>query len=263
MISYAFIDLDGLVISGGTKGVLPDGAIELPAGFDISNLTQIYYENGEWLTRPQLPLPVATETGFNLDVLPEGCSVRIIDQGDSSELNITPTESDYQLPENGEWEVVVSGPVPFLESRLKIKRGTGSPIINDYQLRQTKEWTLQRINTKAGQFRSKFYTDIPGQTALYLEKRTEALAYIQQQPETLDDFPLLQNEVGITAETAWELAQLWLNLSDLFKIIGGQTERARMTASVAIGKATDTQSVLAAEYEFDAALAALSNALSS
>jgi hypothetical protein len=116
-----------------------------------------------------------------------------------------------------------------------------------------------RINTLTDAFRRQFYTSIAGQDALYLEKRAEALAYVRQtdqagEPGTLDDFPLLANEIGVTAPTAWQLAQIWLHLSEAFKTIGAATERPRQIAMNAIATATDEDALLAIEAAFTQAL---------
>lgn len=116
-----------------------------------------------------------------------------------------------------------------------------------------------RINARVGALRKRIYTDIPGQDAMYLEKRAEAVAYVAEtnhggEPETLRDYPLLANEVGITAPTAWTLAQIWLNRSDQFKRVGAETERARMQAVIAIGAAPDFETIETIERDFNEAL---------
>jgi hypothetical protein len=119
-----------------------------------------------------------------------------------------------------------------------------------------------RVNDRAGRIRSRIYTDIPGQDALYLEKRAEAVAFVRETdqsglPETLDDYPLLQNETGITAPTPWQLAQLWLNRSAQFKRVGAATERLRMTALIALAAAPDLAAVETIETDLAEALSRL------
>lgn len=118
------------------------------------------------------------------------------------------------------------------------------------------------INIRVGDLRRRIYTDIPGQDAMYLEKRAEAVAYVAEargrgEPATLADYPLLANEVGLTAPTAWTLAQLWLNLSDQFKRVGAATERLRMQAQIDISTAGDIAALEAIERDFIVALNAL------
>jgi hypothetical protein len=116
-----------------------------------------------------------------------------------------------------------------------------------------------RINARTDAFRRRFYTAIAGQDALYLEKRAEALAYIREaeqagEPGSLEDYPLLAGEVGITAPTPWQLAQVWLHLSAMFKSIGATTERPRQIAMNAIADAPDEEAIWAVEATFAEAL---------
>lgn len=130
------------------------------------------------------------------------------------------------------------------------------------QLISTKILAIDRINQRAGDLRKRIYTDIPGQDALYLEKRAEAVAYVAAvargaEPASLKDYPLLDSEVGVTAPAAWHLAQVWLNRSDQFKRVGAATERARMQASIAISAAPDTSTIESIEAQFNEALNSL------
>jgi hypothetical protein len=119
---------------------------------------------------------------------------------------------------------------------------------------------VTRINARTDATRRRFYTAIAGQDALYLEKRAEALAYIREaeqsgEPATLEDYPLLANEVGVTAPTPWQLAQIWLHLSEAFKAIGGATERPRQIAMNAIAEAPTEDALWAIEASFAEELA--------
>lgn len=130
-------------------------------------------------------------------------------------------------------------------------------------LTRARNEATDRINQRVGDLRKRIYTDIPGQDALYLEKRAEAVAYVAQanhggEPKDLKDYPLLANELGITAPSAWMLAQLWLNRSDQFKRVGAETERARMQAMIAIATAPDFPTLEAIEADFTQALTGLS-----
>ncbi len=132
------------------------------------------------------------------------------------------------------------------------------------QLTRARTQLVERVNRMAGDLRRRIYTDIPGQDALYLEKRAEALAYVAAtlaqggtEPALLDAYPLLASEVGITAPSAWQLAQLWLNRSDQFKRVGAATEQARMRAIAAIATAPDFTSLEAIEADFTEGLSRL------
>lgn len=118
---------------------------------------------------------------------------------------------------------------------------------------------VARINQRTGRARLRVYTDIPGQDALYLEKRDEALRFVGlwQEPLTLDDFPLLAAEIGITAPTPWQLAQIWLHRADQFKAFGAATERARQQALAALETAPDLAAIDQIEAAFIATLGKL------
>ena len=123
---------------------------------------------------------------------------------------------------------------------------------------------VETVDRRAGELRRRIYTDIPGQDALYLEKRAEAVAYVAEarqggEPATLADYPLLQNETGITAPTPWQLAQIWLHVSDQFKRLGAATERLRMQAHIALATAPDEASLDSILADFTEALTGLPN----
>lgn len=113
------------------------------------------------------------------------------------------------------------------------------------------------INAGAAQLRRVFLTDIPGQDMIYAEKEAEARRWVQAEsamaeggPEPdLDDYVWLAGEVGITAETASQLAQVWLNMAALWRLAGPAIEGLRL-GSVAQVEAGTTLA------EIDAAAAA-------
>ena len=78
---------------------------------------------------------------------------------------------------------------------------------------------------------------------IYLAKEAEAVRYLAETPATLDGYPMLAAEVGITAPTAYELAQLWVNMSDLWRGIAAQIETARLGAIYQIETAPDAAAV--------------------
>lgn len=127
------------------------------------------------------------------------------------------------------------------------------------ELAQAKAEASLRVNTAAGQARLAVYTDLPGQHAIYLQKRLEAQAYLAAtpRPKDLTGFPFLAAEVGVTAPTAEALAQVWISRGQLFESFGAATESARMTALKAIATVPDMAALEKAEAEFDARLAAI------
>lgn len=129
-------------------------------------------------------------------------------------------------------------------------------------LDRSRQVAVNRINARAGDIRKRIYTDIPGQDALYLEKRAEALAYVAEalgsaEPTSLHDYPLLENETGVTAQTPWQLAQIWLFRADQFKRVGATTEQHRMRALIAIAAAPDLTTLETIERDFIEAMSRL------
>ena len=88
-----------------------------------------------------------------------------------------------------------------------------------------------------------FITDLPGQGEIYAEKEREARAYLglPALPNQLTDFPFLDAELGITAPSAYELAQLWLNLAALWRQVAAVLEKARTAANAQIEAAPSAE----------------------
>jgi hypothetical protein len=118
-----------------------------------------------------------------------------------------------------------------------------------------KQRAVAQVNTRVGEMRAALITTLPGQEMLYLRKEDEARAYVAlaEEPATLADFPLIAAEVGITAETPWQLAQLWLAMSALWKSTAAQLEGLRMSTIGAIGAATTAAEIDVAIIAFTTA----------
>ena len=99
------------------------------------------------------------------------------------------------------------------------------------------------INAVSGQARQQFITTCPGQDMFYIAKEREALAFIAAPTDDLTTYPLLAAEVGVTAPTAWELAQDWLNVSVYWRNIAAQIEGARMRGIAGIEAASNVDQV--------------------
>lgn len=123
-------------------------------------------------------------------------------------------------------------------------------------LAEAKSAALARITAAVQGLRLRLVTPLPGQEAIYLQKQAEAARYVAN-PGPLDGFPFLAAEVGVTAPTAEELAQLWLNMAHIFAVVGSVTERARKAAEGGIAAAGDLDAVNKAEALFMAAMEAL------
>lgn len=94
--------------------------------------------------------------------------------------------------------------------------------------------------------RAAYITTLPGQQMIYLAKEAEARAYVAEPAPDLANYPLLSAEVGITAPDAWQLAQIWLALADLWRQAAAQIEAMRLGATAAIDAAVTVAEVEAA-----------------
>lgn len=77
-----------------------------------------------------------------------------------------------------------------------------------------------------------------GKTDVYEAKRKEADRYLAKgKPKDLTEYPWLAAEIGITADTAAALAQIWIQKSTTTEGIGPAIERVVMTAKKAVREA--------------------------
>lgn len=95
-------------------------------------------------------------------------------------------------------------------------------------LSEVRAAAIASINSAIGQARTEFITDLPGQEMLYLVKEDEAGRFINDPDADLADYPLTSAEIGITGPTAYEVAQIYLNLGAQFRQIGAQLETIRL-----------------------------------
>lgn len=87
------------------------------------------------------------------------------------------------------------------------------------------------INEKIGSIRQRHITTMPGQDMIYAAKESEAKSYLEAfYSDDLDGltFPLIAREVGITAETLYEVSQVIVNMAQLWRIIAGQLDEIRL-----------------------------------
>ncbi|MCU0904427.1 MAG: hypothetical protein MUE83_11200 [Tabrizicola sp.] len=54
MIQFAILDEQGVPVSGGTRHVLPDGAVELPGAYSLKDLSRLRYVKGAWEERTDI-----------------------------------------------------------------------------------------------------------------------------------------------------------------------------------------------------------------
>lgn len=93
--------------------------------------------------------------------------------------------------------------------------------------------------------RSALVTTLPAQDMIYLAKEAEAAAWVAADAPDLADYPLLSAEVGISAPDADQLAQLWLNMSSMWRAAAAQLEALRLSRGAQIDAAETPEAALA------------------
>lgn len=139
------------------------------------------------------------------------------------------------LPPGGAWIEVPARPMGDLAD-WRVEGGT----LVRASIAGARAAAVSWVNGEIGQRRHRYVTVIEGQEMIYLEKRAEALRYLAAVPEprTLGDYPLLAAEVGITAPTAWQLAQVWANQAAMLVAVAASLERLRLGTIKALEEAT-------------------------
>lgn len=118
------------------------------------------------------------------------------------------------------------------------------------ELVSARQTAIREIAAIRGAARLAYITDLPGQDMLYIAKMEEARAFIAEAEPDPADYPLIASEVGVTAPTAEEVAQVFLNLNALWRLAAGAIDAACFGAEAAVYAATTAT-------EIDAALIAL------
>lgn len=259
-VAYTFLDDRGLPGLSGLAPTLPDGAVLLPDEGSINRLDTLIMREGSWAERRVLPSAELTRTGYRVSGLPDSATVTVTDLGTGERWEATAAD----LPEDGFYQIdVTSTDSVWRPTSMQFLRGKGSAEIAARKLLRARADAADAINARVGTLRRQFVTDIPGQEAIYLEKRAEARAYIAQTiqagpPSDLAEYPLLAGEVGVTAPDAWQLAQLWLNRAELFRRVGAATETHRLRALAALATAPDHETIETIQTTFTEALSRLS-----
>jgi hypothetical protein len=108
----------------------------------------------------------------------------------------------------------------------------GLPVAVDpvVSVADARKQAIAAINQHAGYVRTLFVTDLPGQQMIYLAKEAEARAYLAESPEpaSLAGYPMIAAEVGITADTALELALYWQGTANQWRALAASIEQIRL-----------------------------------
>ena len=126
-----------------------------------------------------------------------------------------------------------------------------------FDIEPIKSLYIAKVISVISAIRSAYVTDIPGQEMIYMNKEKEAAEYVAATSPDLSIYPMLQTEVGVTAPSAYEVAQIWLFMGHQWRIIAAALERVRMIATNDIQAATTEAEILTAFETFNATLASM------
>lgn len=130
------------------------------------------------------------------------------------------------------------------------------------EFEQRRAEALTRLLQLVNAARAPYITNVIGQEMIYLSKQLEAQAYLAEVAANsgveegidLSAYPWLQREIGLTAPTAYQLAQLWLGMKALLNYVGPLIEEVRLTGQDALRAATTPEELEAALVAAHAAL---------
>lgn len=131
-------------------------------------------------------------------------------------------------------------------------------VLTETDIEPYKRSAVNQVNSEMNQVRLLFISDIVGQEMIYTSKEEEARAYIAADPEPTDltEYPFLAGEIGSTGATAYEVAQVYLNLSMQWRQVGSQLESLRIGTNTAIENATTKTGIEAIMTGFETQLGA-------
>ena len=102
------------------------------------------------------------------------------------------------------------------------------------------------IDAEAERRRNAVLTPGSGQMAAYQAKEGQARALLADAMPTEAEYPDIYNEIGLTADSAGEVAMAVLAAAEKWRTFGRMVERARLAGKKAAGKAGDVAAVIAA-----------------
>ena len=102
------------------------------------------------------------------------------------------------------------------------------------------------LDATAECLRNTVLTPGSGQMAAYQEKERQARALLADDTPTEAEYPDIYNEIGITADSAGEVAMAVVTASDRWRGYGRGIERVRLAGKKAVTQAADSAGILAA-----------------
>ena len=155
-------------------------------------------------------------------------------------------------------EHLVTAEIAVLEPQTPVTEIAGWKVIGgrlvQVSLEPLKTSSLARVSAGISSVRQRVITALPGQDMIYLRKEAEARAYLAASDPALADYPMIAAEVGVTAETAYQVAQVWIYMSQSWQALAASLEAIRLTTTNAIAAAADEAAVTTALTTFEATL---------
>jgi hypothetical protein len=255
MPTFAFLDDDGYPTTAGMHPTaIPAGAVPLGHPDDLTRLPALRWQNGRWTLRPVLPAPVINGGDLWFDGLPDAAQITLNDAitGDPVRVPARIAGTVSVTLTKGSWHLRITAPNPWMDYEALIDIDGGSPQRALDALANARRAARARVNERAGQARLALVTDISGQTAIYQAKEAEARAYLAAgAPDDLHDYPAIAAEIGITAPTAYQLAQIWLFMAAQFRMAAAASEHARLSALAAVDAAPSIEALEAILHPAD------------
>lgn len=112
------------------------------------------------------------------------------------------------------------------------------------------------VNRVRGEVRLLYITDIPGQQMVYADKEAQARAWLADPEPDPADYPAIVAEIGSTAPTAHDVAQVYLTQAAIWRQVSAVIEGVAMTAHAAIDGAADAETCETGAAGFEAQLTA-------
>ncbi|WP_018632153.1 hypothetical protein [Neomegalonema perideroedes] len=126
------------------------------------------------------------------------------------------------------------------------RAGVPEAVVASGDLGAAKAAARARLIAHVAAARAALITNLPGQEMVYLAKEAEAEAWLAARDPDAADYPLLAAEVGTTAETPDQLAQIWLNKGALWREAVARLEALRLRRGAALDAARTPKDVEAA-----------------
>lgn len=157
-----------------------------------------------------------------------------------------PLEAWQSAIDNAETGIVLTSgtAIPATQAAVEAARAALQPPA--LTLDQVKAELCAQIDADAGRERAAYITVAPGQEMTYMEKRAEAVAYVEAADPDPADYPLLSAEAAATGQTIAAVAAIVIAQYEAWRVIGSAIEGVRMGGKATVNAAVDLAGAQAA-----------------